>query len=476
MKIVKLASVLMLMLVMAGSQAVKAQDTMDAAEAESRLRMVQQLIVSGNLNSGLPMLRNVLSQEVPEMAERVAFVEKLVEIRVADMLNDRAKVMAGLKEVVTLATEPDQAYACWQLGFAIAKADMAAEKASSAELLDFLSTKVAPGIGHATPHIELAKLYITVGNAAEAEAELTKAAPIIRDQVEFGTWTSAVAELAGMADEGQVSQAEMDLYKRLRKIAAPSVQAALDIVEFKALLNGGELAACREVYDRVLVMVSADTLAVLPLGYGLAAAFAKAGDMEASEAVFALADAFAESVPPSFERDKMLIEALWTNGYGDQAAALAWESAQAAEESEERNDFLVTYVQLGAARGRAAVELLANLQMIDAPADAYAELALMFSRTNNLHASLDVTESSAFPSVVSDEKATDTLIEAIRFTRMQRQMLAARQVSRCQTLASEFANASEKAMDAGDTAKAEAYANKAAVFQALAAEMKKDTK
>ena len=172
---ITLTSLLVLAALVFTASSVMAQDATDAAAIEGQLLAAQKLIVSGKLDDGLDTLHKIISNAAPDMAGRVAFIEKLIEVRVADRLNDPAKVLAGLTEAVKLATQPDQKDACWQLSFEIAKANVAAKKSSEGDLLDFLSAKIVPDMQQVFPHIELAKLYIAVGRSSLAETELAKA-------------------------------------------------------------------------------------------------------------------------------------------------------------------------------------------------------------------------------------------------------------------------------------------------------------
>lgn len=453
------SALLMLVLVMAGSQTVKA--------AESQLLEAQQQIVSGNLDSGLQTLRGVLSQVTPDLAGRVSFIEKLVEIRVADMLNDQTKVAASLKEAVTLATQPDQMEACWQLGFALAKAGVSMRKASAAELLEFLSTEVAPGLGQTVPHIELAKLYIAVGNAVEAEAELTKAAPNIQAGEESGAWAGVVADLT------KVSRSGGESYQRLREAVKPTVQAEMDIAKFKTLMESGDLEVCLEILKRLTDMVAADALTVLPLGYELSSAFARCGNTNKSVEALAVADAFAESLPNGFVRNEVLIAALTANGHADRAANLAWETVMTVRDPEQKQELLSLYAQAAVLVGR-EWELLENLQMMNARASTYTAAAYVLAGHGKIELALALVEAASFPAIVADGKSVGDVIQIMERVQQQRKIMAERQASFCNSLADEFAAAAEQAKQAGDGEKTERYTNRAGFFQTLAGEMDKD--
>ena len=145
---------------------VKAQDADAEAAAiaaiEGRLLQAQTLIATGRLDDGMRTLQGVLAQVTPEMANRVAFIEKLADVRMADWRGNSAKVLEELEASLTLATQADQKEACCQLSLALAQASVAAYKPEAAALLDFISEKIVSDMQQATSFITLAKLYITI--------------------------------------------------------------------------------------------------------------------------------------------------------------------------------------------------------------------------------------------------------------------------------------------------------------------------
>ena len=459
---------LMVTLVIAGTVPTMAQGI--APEVEKQLLAAQNLIVDGKLDDGLKTLHETLKQTVPEMAGRVAFIEKLIEVRVADKLGDQTKLATGLTEAVKLATQPDQLQACWQLGLGIAQTSVAEGKPDAVAMLNFLSEKIVPGLEMSRANVALSKLYITVGNPAKAETELIKATAIIKNDDECKLWTTAVTDLAKVVDDGKVSQASIDLYSRLRKAAAPSVQAALDVVQCKALLAAGELLASLEVYERVSASASDNALMVLPLGYELSAAFAKLGDTEAATAVLTLADAFVESLPENFERNVVLVEALKSNGYIGRAADLALESMIAIEEPEQRKKMLTLYASSAVSVDREG-ELLTNLKSMDAPPLVYAQAALALAKAGKTGPALSLI-AVAQTFILDIHTATD-VISTMKEIQEQRKKIASSQAASCLAIAAKYTEAVKQATEAKDTAQAEAYTKQAEAFTKLAAEIEK---
>ena len=153
------------------------------------------------------------------MAPRIAFVEKLVAVRVADRLGDQAKVSSGLTEALKQAGQPDQLAAGWQLGLNLAQAAVTAKAPAASGLIDTLAAQAAPALRQFGPRLDVAKLRIAVAQPGAAEAELTTAAARIASLQDRTAWTAAVADLAKLVDGGQAPQAGIDLFERLRKAA-----------------------------------------------------------------------------------------------------------------------------------------------------------------------------------------------------------------------------------------------------------------
>ena len=149
----------------------------DPKSPEGQLIAAQGQIVAGNLDAGLKSLPRRGVKAGPALAPRIGFVQKLVEIRVADRLGIQPKVATGLTEAMKQATKPDQVAACWQLGLGLARAAVTAKSPAAAGLIGFLGTQAAPAMRQAGPHIELARLHLATGRPAAAEAELGRAAP-----------------------------------------------------------------------------------------------------------------------------------------------------------------------------------------------------------------------------------------------------------------------------------------------------------
>jgi len=437
---------------------------------EEQLLAAQNLIVSGKLDDGLKTLHETLGKVVPEMAGRVTFIERLIEVRVADKLGDQAKLAAGLTEAVKLATEPDQMLACWGLGLDIARASVAAGKPNAMGILNFLSVKIVPGLELSRPHIALSQLYLAAGSPAKAEAELVKAAAILKDAEETKLWTNAVDDLAKTMDGGALPQAGLDLYARLRATVAAPVQAALDIAQCKAFLRADNPVAGLEVYERVAAMTEADSLEVLPLGYRLAAAFAKAGDAEQTEAMLEKADAFAGSLPPLFEKNKALIETLLENKFVHRAANVALEAAEASEVPNFRQELLALYAQAAVAAGREG-ELLTNLKSMNAPQGLYTQAAATLAKAGRTPAALAFV-STVQTGVLADGPAAD-IVTTMKEIQAQRKQLAERQAASCLAIAAKFTEAAKQMADAKNAERAAAFTKQAEAFKALAAEMEK---
>ena len=396
-------------------------------------------------------------------------------IQVADRLGDQAKVAAGLAEAMKQATHSDQVAACWQLGLGLTQAAVAAKSPAATGLLDFLATQAAPAMRQSGPHVELARLDMTAGRVAAAEAELTKAAAQIGSVAESAAWTAAVAELSKLVDAGQAPKAGADLFERLHKAAPPAVQSALDIVEGRAMLARSELAACQAVFERAVGSGKASkeqALASLALGYDLSAALSKAGNVAGAAEVLAKAEAFAESLPASSERDQALVTALVGCGQAERAAELAWKAALAAKLPAGRQQMLSLYANAAVAAGQEAA-IVPKLQSMQAPAGIYTAAAEALAKSGKTQAALAMVEAVPAQAVVGDVKAAADVASVMHQIHQQRKQTAARQAARCRAVAAECAAAAKKAEAAKDAPKAAAHAKQAAAFQALATEIEK---
>jgi len=92
----------------AASAAAPAAAVVDPKAVEAQLLVAQGQVVAGNLDAGLKALQDVLAKAAPALTPRIGFVQKLVEIRIADRLGDQAKVSAGLSEAMKQATQPEK--------------------------------------------------------------------------------------------------------------------------------------------------------------------------------------------------------------------------------------------------------------------------------------------------------------------------------------------------------------------------------
>ena len=360
---------------------------MDPKVVEAQLLSAQGQIVAGNLDAGLKALAEVRAKGGPALAPRIAFVEKLVAVRVADRLGDQAKVSAGLAEALKQAGQPDQLTAGWQLGSNLAQAAVAAKGPAATGLIDILAAQAAPALRQFGPRLEVARLRIAVGQAAAAEAELTNAAARIASPQDRTAWAATVADLAKLVDGGQAPQAGIDLFERMRKAAGRlPVQAALDVVEGRSLLARGLLPQCQEVLKRAIAGLKAPSsvgvspaskepaLPVLGLAYDLAVAYHKAGNVTSAAEALAAAEAMALALPGSVEATATRSKALVAAGRADSAAEIAWNAAVSAKQPAVRQQMLLLYVPTAVAAGREA-EILPKLQAMKAPVGIFTAAA-----------------------------------------------------------------------------------------------------
>ena len=145
----------------------------DPKAVQAQLLSAQGQIAAGNLDAGLKSLAEVRAKAGPALAPRIAFVEKLVAVRVADRLGDQAKVSAGLAEALKQAGQPDQLAACWQLGLNLAQAAVAAKSPAATGLIDILAAQARPGPAAVRPAPGSGQLRIAAASPAAAEAELS---------------------------------------------------------------------------------------------------------------------------------------------------------------------------------------------------------------------------------------------------------------------------------------------------------------
>jgi hypothetical protein len=447
----------------------------DVKAVEAQLLAAQGQIVAGNLDAGLKTFAEVRGKAIPALAPRIVFIEKLVEVRVADRLGDQAKVSAGLTESLKQAGQPDQVTACWQLGLSLAQAAVAAKNPAAAGLMEFLGTQAGPAMRQFGPHLEVAKLRMAAGQAASAEAELNKAAARISSAADRAAWAAAVADLAKLVDGGQAPQAGVDLFERLRKAAPAPAQLALDMVEGRALLARGELERCAEVLQRALVGVKTakeQALPVLALSYELAVAYHKANNIESANQALREAEAMAEALPPSAEVTAVRCNALVAGGRADSAAEIAWNAALSAKQPAQRQQMLLLYVPAAVAAGRDG-EILAKLQSMKAPAGIFTAAAGALAQAGKAEAAMAMLEAVTPQAAAADPQVAGGMIAVIGQMHQQHQQAAARQAARCRAIAAEYAAAAKKAEAAKDAKTAASHAKQAVAFQALATQLEK---
>ncbi len=457
----------------------------DPKLVEAQLLSAQGQIVAGNLDAGLKALAEVRAKGGPALAPRIAFVEKLVAVRVADRLGDQAKVSAGLAEALKQAGQPDQLTAGWQLGSNLAQAAVAAKGPAATGLIDILAAQAAPALRQFGPRLEVARLRIAVGQAAAAEAELTNAAARIASPQDRTAWAATVADLAKLVDGGQAPQAGIDLFERMRKAAGRlPVQAALDVVEGRSLLARGLLPQCQEVLKRAIAGLKAPSsvgvspaskepaLPVLGLAYDLAVAYHKAGNVTSAAEALAAAEAMALALPGSVEATATRSKALVAAGRADSAAEVAWNATVSAKQPAVRQQMLLLYVPTAVAAGREA-EILPKLQAMKAPVGIFTAAAGVMAGAHKAEAAMAVVEALPPQTIVADAQAAGELAAVVQHLHQQRQQAGARQAARCKVIAAEYSAAAKKAEAAKDAKTAAGHAKQAAAFLALAGQLQK---
>ena len=443
----------------------------DPKSVEGRLIAVQGQITAGNLDAGLKALAEVRAKAAPALAPRMAFVEKLVAIRVADRLGDPAKVLTGLAEALKQAAQRDQVAAVFHLGLNLAQAAVTAKGSAAGGLIDFLAAKAAPALQQFGPHLEVAKLRIAANQAAAAEAELAKAAPRIASPQDRTAWASTVAELAKLVDGGQAPQAGADLFERLRKrpdrcpCRRPSTWSkAGPCWPAESCRSARRCSTGDGRREDGQGAVPAGARAGLRSGRGLPHG---AATWRAPREALAEAEAMALALPPSPEATATRCKGLVADGQADSAAEIAWNAAVAAKKPAEREQMLMLYVPATVAANREG-EVLAKLQAMKAPAGIFTAAAGVLTEAGKAEAAMAVVEAVPPLALTADAKAAGEVAAVVQRIHQQHQKMALRQAARCLAIAAEYATAAKKAKDVKTAA---AHAKQAAAFLALAAQL-----
>jgi hypothetical protein len=276
-------------------------------------------------------------------------------------------------------------------------------------------------------------------------------------------------------DAGQAPKAATDLFERLHAAAPAALQAALDVIEGSALLNRGELASSQAVFERAVTAAKTakeQALAVVSLGYNLSATLAHKGNAADAADLLAKADAFAQSLPASAERDRVLVTSLVACGQAARAADVAWKAALGAKVPAQRQQMLLLYAHAAVAAGQEA-GLVAKLQSMKAAAGIYTAAANALAQNGKAQAALAVIEAVPAGALVNDAQAAADVVSVMRQVHQQEKQMGARQAVRCRAVAAEYAAAAKRALATKKVPQAAAQAKQAAAFQALATEVQK---
>ena len=420
----------------------------DPKSPEGQLIAAQGQIVAGNLDAGLKIFAEARAKAAPALAPRIGFVQKLVEIRVADRLGNQPKVAPGLAEAMKQATKPDQVAACWQLGLGLARAAVTAKSPAAAGLIDFLVRRPPRRCGRRARTSSWPACTWPPAVRRRPRPNWV-AAPRANSPAERAAWTTAVADLAKAVDAGQAPKAGTDLFERLHAAAPAALQAALDVVEGGALLNRGELASSQAVFERAVTAAKTakeQSLVVVSLGYNLSATLAHKGNATDAADLLAKADAFAQSLPASAERDRVLVTSLVACGQAARAADVAWKAALGAKIPAQRQQMLLLYAHAAVAAGQEA-GLAAKLQSMKAPAGVFTTAANALAQIGKAQAALAVVEAVPAAALVNDAQAAADVVSVMRQVHQQEKQMGARQAARCRAVAVEYAAAAKRAAD-----------------------------
>ena len=310
---------------------------------------------------------------------------------------------------------------------------------------------------------------------AAAEAELAKAAPRISSPADRAAWTAAVADLAKVVDAGQAPKAGADLFERLRKAAPPAGAGGPGRCRRPGTVGPrrvGRLPSGVRAGDGGREDSKEQALASLSLGYDLSAALSKAGNAAEAAEVLAKAEAFAESLPASAERDQVLRDRAGGLRAGGPGRRPGLEGGVGREGSRPAAADALAVRPGGGSRGPGSSDR-AEAPVDEGPGGDLHGGGRRVGQGRQDAGGAGVVEAVPAAAVVEDAKAAADVAAVMQQIHQQRKQTAARQAARCRAVAAEYAAAAKKAEAAKDAPKAAAHAKQAAAFQALATEIEK---
>jgi len=442
----------------------------DVKQVESALIAVQGQIVSGRLDDGLDGLKAVHSKAVTtDLADRVAFVALLAEVRVAEKVGDTAKLVAALNEAFKQAKQPDQVQAVWAVGVSVANGMIANKDCGASQVVDFLTRGPAASMKQFSTCIEIVRLRIATGNVGTAEAELRTAAGYAETASDWSTWMGAVNQLASTVGS-QTPQAGADVISRLREVAKP-VAAGMDIAQGRYLLSRGIVDGVEALIEQAVMNATtdADLLGALSLQFDVAISLHRSGKIEQAQLAVEKAENLATACQACAAQANVRGNAFLTLGQPSKAAEIFWAASQTVQTVQERDQMLVSFGAAMVAAGDSA-DVAARLRAGEATPAVFVNVASAMVRAGDSIGALRLLGTVPPQAFVNDTQAVANIGPLMQQIQAQRQQIAQTQGERVRAIATAFDAAAKATTDAKA---AEALNAQAAAMTALAGQVEK---
>ena len=389
-------------------------------EMKGELSAAQSEVVAGNLDIGWQKLERVRAAATTAgLTARVAFLDKLIEVFRAEKHGDHGQLRAALAEAIHRADGPDEVTACWQVGLAVSQRAVAAKQPHATAFIDLLSKGPVAALGQFEPHLGIARLWIEMGNAGSAEAELRSAARCTPSPCQWSAWIEQAGELAALAGRGRRPRDGPDVFDRLREAAQPAT-ALVDVAKGRFLLAQGRLAEAEAALDRALQAADDgdSKAAVVELNYALATAWRKAGNAERAQQRLDKAEQAAQEVPFSATNSATMGSVRdarrMTPEQAERAAEANWKAAFNTDVPQERERALLGYGPAAVAAGHGVSRILDQLQSMTAGRVVYLAVAEAFLAQGARQAAEEVFNAAPPEAVLTDSKVAEEPPAAMR--------------------------------------------------------------